>query len=137
MRRPTPNLRPAVPAPLDGDVPPPRRPHLGRPAPGRGLGGRGRGRRAVGRPVGGVDAVLRRRQQRVSDRAAVSWVGQTTDCPTVDVEPNTGLADGQFVYLTATNFDPTGSIRVAFCSAVGSTSDPTCLNGNWETQAAR
>jgi hypothetical protein len=61
--------------------------------------------------------------------------GQTTDCPTVDVQPNTNLGDGQYVYLTATNFDPTGSIRVAFCSAVGSTSDPTCLNGTWETQA--
>jgi hypothetical protein len=61
--------------------------------------------------------------------------GQTTNCPTVDVQPNTNLADGQYVYLTATNFDPTGSIRVAFCSAVGSTTDPTCLNGVWETQA--
>ncbi len=60
--------------------------------------------------------------------------GRTTNCPTVDVEPNTNLADGQYVYLTATNFDPTGSIRVAFCSATSSSSDPTCLNGTWETQ---
>ena len=61
--------------------------------------------------------------------------GQSTNCPTIDVQPSTNLSDGQFVYVTATNFDPTGSIRVAFCSAVSSTSDPTCLNGVWETQA--
>jgi hypothetical protein len=61
--------------------------------------------------------------------------GRTTNCPTVDVQPNTNLGDGQYVYLTATNFDPTGSIRVAFCSATSSASDPTCLNGVWETQA--
>jgi len=61
--------------------------------------------------------------------------GQTSGCPTVDVQPNTNVSDGQYLYLTATNFDPTGSIRVAFCSAVGSTSDPNCLTGVWETQA--
>jgi hypothetical protein len=61
-------------------------------------------------------------------------VGQTTDCPTIDVAPNTNMNDGQYVYITATNFDPTGSIRVAVCSAVGSTTDPSCLSGVWEGQ---
>lgn len=60
--------------------------------------------------------------------------GQTA-CPTVDVTPNTNLADGQYVFVSAKNFDPTGSIRVALCSAKGSTTDPQCLNGNWESQA--
>ena len=39
------------------------------------------------------------------------------------------------MYLTAKNFDPTGSVRVAFCSALGSTTDPSCLNGIWESQS--
>ena len=60
--------------------------------------------------------------------------GQTTDCPTIDVAPNTNIEDGQYVYVTAKNFDPTGSIRVAFCSAATSSDDPACLSGNWESQ---
>ena len=134
MRRPTPNLRPAVPAPPT--VTSPRR-----------------GARiwavlllAVTSVAVAAVAVPSAARSGASTPCSADGnsgcqivlpcpAGQTTDCPTVDVEPNTGLADGQFVYLTATNFDPTGSIRVAFCSAVGSTSDPTCLNGNWETQA--
>ena len=59
--------------------------------------------------------------------------GQTV-CPTIDVSPNSNLADGQYVYVTAKNFDPTGSIRVAFCAANTSPTDPSCLNGNWENQ---
>ena len=61
-------------------------------------------------------------------------VGQSTNCPTIDVAPNTGVSDGQYVFVTAKNFDPTTSIRVAFCSVNSSATDPTCLNGNWETQ---
>jgi hypothetical protein len=64
-------------------------------------------------------------------------VGQTTDCPTVDVTPNGNLSDGQYVFISTKNFDPTGSIRVSLCSAVVSTPDPQCLNGNWESQAIR
>ncbi len=60
--------------------------------------------------------------------------GQTTNCPTVDVQPNTNVTDDQYVYVTATNFDPSDFVRVAFCSATGSTTDPQCLNGVWETQ---
>ena len=63
--------------------------------------------------------------------------GQTANCPTVDVTPNANLSDGQYVFVSAKNFDPTGSIRVAFCSAVASSPDPACLSGNWETQALR
>ncbi len=59
--------------------------------------------------------------------------GQTT-CPTIDVAPNTNLENDQYVYVTAKNFDPTGSIRVAFCAANTSPTDPSCLNGNWESQ---
>ena len=61
-------------------------------------------------------------------------VGQTTNCPTIDVTPNTNVYDGQFVYISATGFSPTGSIRAAFCSAPTSVTDPSCLNGNWESQ---
>ena len=39
-------------------------------------------------------------------------------------QPNSNLSDGQYVFVTATNFDPTGSVRVAFCSAVGSIRRP-------------
>ncbi|MGA2837640.1 MAG: hypothetical protein ABSF84_13680 [Acidimicrobiales bacterium] len=61
-------------------------------------------------------------------------VGQSTNCPTVDVQPNTNVVDDQYVYVTATNFDPSDFIRVALCSANGSATDPQCLNGVWETQ---
>jgi hypothetical protein len=60
--------------------------------------------------------------------------GQSADCPTIDVAPNTNMADGQYVYVTAKGLDPTTSIRVAFCSALGSSSDPVCLSGIWQTQ---
>lgn len=60
-------------------------------------------------------------------------VGQTTDCPSVDVTPNTNLNDGEYTYITTKNFDPTGSVRVAFCSAVGSSTDPSCVSGNWDS----
>ena len=59
--------------------------------------------------------------------------GQTTNCPSIDVAPNTGLNDGEYVYITTRNFDATGSVRVAFCSAEGSSTDPNCANGNWES----
>jgi len=61
--------------------------------------------------------------------------GQTTNCPTVDVAPNTNLNNNQYVYVTTTNFDPTGSVRVALCSASTSSTDPSCLNGPWSEQA--
>lgn len=63
--------------------------------------------------------------------------GQTTDCPTVDVTPNTDLTDGQYVRISTTHMDPTGSIRVAFCSADSSSTDPSCLSGPWENQTLR
>ncbi len=60
--------------------------------------------------------------------------GQTV-CPTIDVTPSSNVSDGQYVYVSARNVDPTGSIRVAFCSANGSTTDPQCLTGVWQTQS--
>ena len=58
-----------------------------------------------------------------------------TTCPTIDVTPATNVADGQYVYVTGRNVDPTGSLRVAFCSANGSATDPQCLTGIWQTQS--
>jgi hypothetical protein len=53
-------------------------------------------------------------------------------CPTVDVSPNVDLQDGQSVSINATNFPSTDSFRVALCSGVTSSSDPSCLTGLWE-----
>ena len=53
-------------------------------------------------------------------------------CASVDVSPVSDLADGQYVFVTTRNFDPTGSMRVAICSLTSSPSDPSCLNGQWE-----
>ena len=55
-------------------------------------------------------------------------------CPTVDIAPTTGLNDGEFVFVRATNFRAGGSIRIALCSAGSSPSDPSCLAGTWESQ---
>lgn len=55
-------------------------------------------------------------------------------CPTVDVAPATGLSDGEFVFVRATNFRAGGSIRVALCTTGSSASDPQCLVGLWESQ---
>jgi hypothetical protein len=60
--------------------------------------------------------------------------GQTTDCPTIDVTPNTDVSDGQYVFVTATGFTATTSIRVALCTAAVDSPDPQCLSGNWESQ---
>ena len=59
--------------------------------------------------------------------------GQTT-CPTIDVGPVNNMNDGQYVFVTAKNFDPTSSIRVAFCAANTSLTDPSCLSGVWHSQ---
>lgn len=53
-------------------------------------------------------------------------------CPTVDVSPNLDLQDGQSVTIKTTNFPATNSFRVALCSGTTSSTDPSCLSGNWE-----
>ncbi len=58
----------------------------------------------------------------------------TGACPTVDVAPTSGLSDGEFVFLRATNFRAGSSIRIALCTTNSSPSDPSCLLGNWEAQ---
>ncbi len=55
-------------------------------------------------------------------------------CPVVDVAPTSGLSDGEFVFVRATDFHGGGSIRIALCSTNSSPSDPSCLTGNWESQ---
>jgi len=55
-------------------------------------------------------------------------------CPSVDVAPNSGLDDGQFVFVRASNFTAGGSLRIALCSNNSSASDPSCLVGNWEAE---
>jgi len=55
-------------------------------------------------------------------------------CPAVDVAPTTGVSDGEFVFVRATNFRAGGTIRVALCSTNSSPSDPSCLTGQWESQ---
>ncbi len=55
-------------------------------------------------------------------------------CPTVDVSPTSGLSDGEFVFVRATNFHAGGSIRIALCATNTSPSDPSCLVGTWESQ---
>jgi len=61
-------------------------------------------------------------------------VGQTT-CPTIDVAPNTNMNDGQFTYVTAKNLPAGHYLRVAFCSAATTSTDPSCLTGNWNSQS--
>ncbi len=53
-------------------------------------------------------------------------------CPTVDVGPNVDLQDGQSVSIKVTNFPATDSFRVALCSGITSSTDPSCLTGLWE-----
>ncbi len=53
-------------------------------------------------------------------------------CPSVDVSPVSNLVDGQYVFVTTRNFDPTGSMRIAICSLTSDPSDPSCLTGQWE-----
>ena len=60
--------------------------------------------------------------------------GQTTNCPTIDVAPNTDVSDGQYVFVTATGFTSTTSIRVALCTAAVDSPDPQCLSGNYGSQ---
>ncbi len=55
-------------------------------------------------------------------------------CPSVDVAPITGLDDGQFVFVRATNFTAGGSLRIALCSNNSSATDPSCLVGSWESE---
>jgi hypothetical protein len=57
----------------------------------------------------------------------------TGPCPTVDVAPATSLTDGQYVFVKATNFPSGDSMRIALCSTLTSTSDPSCLNGVWDS----
>ncbi len=57
----------------------------------------------------------------------------TAPCPTVDVAPATSLSDGQYVFVKATNFPSGDSMRIALCSTPTSTTDPSCLNGEWES----
>jgi hypothetical protein len=57
----------------------------------------------------------------------------TAPCPTVDVAPATSLSDGQYVFVKATNFPSGDSMRIALCSTLTSASDPSCLNGVWES----
>jgi uncharacterized membrane protein YgcG len=54
-------------------------------------------------------------------------------CPTVDVAPATSLSDGQYVFVKATNFPSGDSMRIALCSTITSTTDPSCLNGQWQS----
>ena len=61
-------------------------------------------------------------------------VGQTT-CPTIDVSPNTNMNDGQFAYVTAKNLPAGHFLRVAFCSSATTSTDPSCLTGNWASQS--
>ncbi len=56
----------------------------------------------------------------------------TSPCPSVDVSPATDLHDGQYTFVTTSNFDNTGSMRVALCQTNSSPTDPSCLTGNWE-----
>ncbi|MGO8872209.1 MAG: hypothetical protein ACLQPH_12570 [Acidimicrobiales bacterium] len=58
----------------------------------------------------------------------------TAPCPSVDVSPATGLDDGQYVYVKATNFPAGDSMRVAVCSTLTSASDPSCLDGFWHSE---
>ena len=57
----------------------------------------------------------------------------TAPCPSVDVAPATSLSDGQYVFVNATNFPSGDSMRIALCSTLTSTTDPSCLNGEWES----
>jgi hypothetical protein len=57
----------------------------------------------------------------------------TTVCPTVDVGPVTGIADGQYVFVKAMNFPSGYSMRIAVCSTTSPVTDPACLNGPWES----
>ena len=61
-------------------------------------------------------------------------VGQTT-CPTIDVAPNTNMNDGQYAYVTAKNLPAGHYLRVAFCSTATTSTDPSCLTGNWASQS--
>ncbi len=57
-------------------------------------------------------------------------------CPTVDVSPNGDLQDGQSVTIKTTDFPENQTVqtsfRVALCSGVTSSTDPSCLTGLWE-----
>jgi uncharacterized membrane protein YgcG len=59
----------------------------------------------------------------------------TGPCPSVDVAPATALHDGQYAFVQGTNFDPTGTMRVALCATNSSATDPSCLLGNWENES--
>lgn len=59
----------------------------------------------------------------------------TGPCPTVDVAPATSLSDGQYVFVKATNFPSGDSMRIALCSTLTSTTDPSCLSGIWESNS--
>ncbi len=54
-------------------------------------------------------------------------------CPSVDVSPASSLSDSQYVFVKATNFPSGDSMRIAICSTLTSDTDPSCLNGEWES----
>jgi hypothetical protein len=53
-------------------------------------------------------------------------------CPTVDVSPNGDLQNEQSVTIKTTDFSSQDSFRVALCSGVTSSTDPSCLTGLWD-----
>jgi hypothetical protein len=56
----------------------------------------------------------------------------TSACPTAQVSQTAGLADGQYVEVTATNFPAGDTLRMALCSTITSVTDPVCIQGQWE-----
>jgi hypothetical protein len=54
-------------------------------------------------------------------------------CPSVDVSPASSLSDSQYVFVKASNFPSGDSMRVAICSTLTSVTDPSCLDGEWES----
>jgi hypothetical protein len=57
----------------------------------------------------------------------------TGTCPTVDVEPANGLSDDEYVFVKVTDFPSGDSMRIALCSLTTSSTDPSCLEGQWES----
>jgi hypothetical protein len=56
----------------------------------------------------------------------------TSTCPTAQLSQTAGLSDGQYVEVTATNFPSGDTLRIALCSTLTSTTDPVCIEGQWE-----
>ena len=51
----------------------------------------------------------------------------------MDVEPANSLSDDEYVFVKATDFPSGDSMRIALCSLTTSSSDPSCLEGEWES----